>query len=503
MKKALKIVRNYIGKYLLKILVKLKKFNLFPLFIKIFPKEIYRASSQLMRRGYLDLSYEIVKNYTPKQHEIHIVERIISMYKIKNDGLPIRQKQKSSIEKINVLFAVHNSFPYDKAGYAIRTHSIVTNLISNGTKAIVATRAGYPWDLQKHRDLDSSIKENEIDGVKYLRLSDDNKTFKKGSDFNYIKTYSDELVKTVKEYGTTILHAHSNYLNALSAINASNELGIPSIYEIRGLWHVTKLTKDQNYKYNGMFEYEQEMVKGAAISADAVVTISQALKDLIVSWGIDSKKITVIPNAVDISLFNPQPKLNSLVEKYHLKNKITIGFIGSLTAYEGLEYLISAVEDLINDGYNLSLLIVGDGDEKKKLESLTTSQQIIFTGRVSHADVEKYYSIFDICIYPRNNYDVCRYVPPLKPLEAMAMKKAVIVSDVAPLLEIIEDKKNGLVCKADDKESLKETIKLLYNDIGLREELAINGYNWVKEYRSWDLIVKKYIKLYNSFKKTV
>ena len=203
------------------------------------------------------------------------------------------------------------------------------------------------------------------------------------------------------------------------------------------------------------------MVKGAAIAADAVITISEALKNLIVSWGVDDAKVTVIPNAVDTSLFTPQLKSTHLIEKYNLKDKIVVGFIGSITAYEGLEYLISAVEELLSDGYNLSLLIVGDGKEKNRFEKLAKSKEIIFTGRVPYSDVEEYYSVLDMCVYPRNDYEVCRYVPPLKPLEAMAMKKAVIVSDVAPMLEMVQNGVTGLVSQANNKDSLKDKIILL------------------------------------------
>jgi glycosyltransferase involved in cell wall biosynthesis len=83
----------------------------------------------------------------------------------------------------------------------------------------------------------------------------------------------------------------------------------------------------------------------------------------------------------------------------------------------------------------------------------------------------------------------------------MAMQKVVVVSDVAPLAEIVSDGVNGLVCLADNKDSLKEKIILLYNDESLRDVLSIKARKWVEENRSWDLIVKKYIMLYNSFRK--
>ncbi len=472
------------------------------LIIKFFPKNTFWLSSRLIQIGYLDAALKLVTQteVSIKKHELPIQDRVLSMDKIRNNGLSIAPVIKEPIEKVNVLFAVHNSLPYDKAGYALRTHAIVTKLQKNSINLMVATRAGYPWDLQKHKHLDGSARENVIDSIKYLRLADDDKTFKKGSDFNYIKNYSDELIKTAKKNDITILHAHSNYLNALSAIKASNELGVPSVYEVRGLWHFTRLTQDPSYKYNGMFDYEQEMVKGAAKAADAVVTISDALKNLIVSWGIDSEKIIVVPNAVDTSLFNPQEKSKNLIEKHNLHGKIVVGFIGSITGYEGLDNLIVAVDELIADKYNISLIIVGDGNGKNKFEKIAKSDQIIFTGRVPFSNVGEYYSVFDICVYPRNNSEVCRYVPPLKPLEAMAMKKAVIVSDVAPLLEMIEDKQTGLVCKADDIDSLKGAVIKLYENKDLRERLATNANKWVVKNRSWDLVAEKYHEIYNSFK---
>ena len=453
-----------------------------------------------MQRGYLNLAYEVVANRVPKEYEVHIKDRIESMVKIKTHNEIVEKIPKKQIEKTSILFAVHNSFPYDKAGYAVRTDNIATALQNNEIKLTIATRAGYPWDLQKHREVGNNSKNDCVNGINYIRLDDKEKTFKKGADSNYISIYAEGLVKEAKKLDVTIIHGHSNYLNGLAAVEASNILMIPSVYEIRGLWHVTRLTKDPNYKYGGMYDYEQEMVTGTARASDAVITISHALKKLIVSWGINENKVHVIPNAVNISLFRPQEKNISLIQKFGLEDQFVVGFIGSLTTYEGLTELVLAVDALIIEGFNIALLIVGEGDEKVKLEKTASSKNIIFTGRVDFSDVEQYYSIFDMCAYPRNDYEVCRYVPPLKPLEAMAMKKPIVVSNMEPLLEIVQDKFNGLVCKADDVDSLKDAITALYNNKNLREELADNAYTWVTENRSWDLVAKKYVDVYNSFK---
>lgn len=466
----------------------------------IFKSEGYWVAQQLLNRGYLDHAHEVIQHLPYKKHFDYIIHRIESMIEIRNNGFTIEKIEKKSIEKINLLFAVHNSFPYDKAGYAIRTDHIATILQSQGLNLRIATRPGYPWDLQKHRELEGREQYNRISGVNYIRLSDNNKTFKKGADSDYISVYADELVKVAKQNNVTVIHAHSNYLNGLAGIQAADRLGIPSVFEIRGLWHKTRVTLDADYKHAGMFEYESTMKKAAIQAADAVVTISNPLKDLIVSWGANPDKIHVVPNAVDTTLFTPRSPSVSLVEKYQLQGKTVVGFIGSLTGYEGLKELVLAVNELIAEGLDIVLMIVGDGREKANLERLTKSTNIIFTGRVPFEEVEEYYTLFDICPFPRNNFEICRYVPPLKILEAMAMEKAIIISDVAPLLEIIENGKNGLVCKADNLESLKTSILQLYQDISLRERLGKKAREWVEANRSWNDASEKYIKLYNSFK---
>ena len=463
-------------------------------------KEGYWIAQQLLNRGYLDHAYEVTRNLPYKKHFDHIMHRIESMKKIKNHGFKLEKVSKEPIETISVLFAVHNSFPYDHAGYAIRTDQIATALQKQNLKLCVATRPGYPWDLQKHRALLGRDKHEYINGIEYIRLTDNEKTFKKGADTNYINIYANELVKVAKQNSVTVIHAHSNYLNGLAAIQAANELKIPSVYEIRGLWYKTRVTLDEAYRNAGMFAYESEMKKAAIEAADAVVTISQPLKELIVSWGADASKIHVIPNAVDTTHFYPRPPSTKLVEKYKLQDKTVLGFIGSLTGYEGLEQLVLVVDELIAEGLDIALMIVGDGREKENLERLAKSKNIIFTGRVPFEEVEEYYTLFDICPFPRNDFEICRYVPPLKILEAMAMRKAVIVSDVAPLLELVENGSHGLVCKADNLESLKRSILQLHQDVSLRERLGVKAREWVELHRSWKDASEKYMKLYNTFK---
>jgi glycosyltransferase involved in cell wall biosynthesis len=468
--------------------------------LPILKSDGYWAVQQLLNRGYLDLSYEVLQSLPYKEHFKHIVHRIESMIDIKENGFLVEKREKKPVKHIHVLFVVHNSLSYDNAGYAIRTHHIVTTLQKKDIKISVATRPGYPWDLQKHKHLTERNKINNIDGIEYIRLKDEDMTFKKGPDDNYIDTYAGELFRTAATKDTTIMHANSNYLNGLAAIRAANKLNIPSIYEARGFWHKTRTTLDTGFKGAGMFAYESIMEKAAIEAADAVVVISSSLKKLIESWGADPAKIHIIPNAVDIDRFVSKEPNIKLIEKYGLQDKTVIGFIGSLTGYEGLKEVILAVDQLIDEGLNIVLMIIGDGREKKNLEQLARSKNIIFTGKIPHETVEEYYALFDICPYPRNDFEICHYVPPLKVLEAMAMQKAVIVSNIAPLLDIVENGKNGLVCEPDNIESLKSSILKLYHNKMLRDTLGEKARKWVEKNRSLNSMSQKYLHLYNSFK---
>jgi len=464
----------------------------------VLKREVYWVTQQLLNRGYLLFAYEVIRGDIPKISETDLSERIVSMMKIKEQGLHIEKTTYLPIQQYRPLFVVHNSLPYDGAGYALRTHAIAKQLQKSGIAPDIVTRPGYPWDLQVHRNK-PFVGKHVLDGIVYRRLDDKEKTFKKGADEHYICTYAKALESEIDAYGYTLLHAHSNYLNALAAIYAGSAKRIPVVYEMRGVWHITRTTLDTAFEHGGMYAYESQMEKAALYYADCVVVLSKAMEHLVKRWGVDETKIHLIPNAVDTARFVPIPKSEVLVQKYGLEDKCVIGFLGSLTGYEGLKELVESVNELVEEGYDdLVLMIVGDGREKESLEKLANVKHTIFTGRVPYDEVDAYYSLFDICPFPRNNYEVCRYVPPMKVLEAMAMEKAVIVSNVAPLQEMVRDRKEGLVCKADSVESVKQAIVTLYKDRVLRESLGSAAREWVVQNRSWEENRVRYKALYDS-----
>lgn len=127
--------------------------------------------------------------------------------------------------------------------------------------------------------------------------------------------------------------------------------------------------------------------------------------------------------------------------------------------FEGLADLVKSMPLVKNEINDVVLLMVGTGVEDQNLRTLAdetglAGNTVIFTGRVPHEKVQDYYSLMDILVYPRISKRITELVTPLKPLEAMAMEKTVVVSDVGGLKELVIDRRNGFVFKAGDVNGL-------------------------------------------------
>lgn len=405
-------------------------------------------------------------------------------------------------KKKRVLYLLHNSLPYNSGGYATRSHGILTNINKHTDwEAIAVTRPGYPSDMQKsiNQKLDKIPDFEKVDDVKYIRCSQQSKASYSIND--YINQYADELCMYAEKYNVSLIHAVSNYPNAMAAIEASRRLGIKCCYEIRGLWEITKASREEKHRNSDIFKLQEKLETQGLQNADKKFTITTALANLMKDRGVDDH-INVIHNAVDIEKFIPiEEKDEGLIEKYDLEDKIVIGYIGSIVEYEGLNFLIDATKNLVDSGIkNIKVIIVGDGavlnDLKATIEMNELSEFVVTVGHVSYEEVNRYYSIMDIMTIPRRKAWVTDLVSPLKPFEIMAMKKVLITSDCDALQEIVQNGKTGLLFKADDVNDYTEKLKLLIEDEKMRNELAQNGLEWVKENRTWDKIAKKIVEVY-------
>ena len=408
----------------------------------------------------------------------------------------LRPKKITPIQTIDnrICYVLHNSLPYASGGYATRAHGISEGLKVCGYDIFALTRPGFPADTF---DVDmENILDHEIHGIKYLRdLSVLRNREKK---YNYMKKIIDVFEARFRVIKPSMVIAASFPLTAMPAIIAAKRLGIPIIYELRGLEEITKLSQDKNFVGTEEFSLQVRAETATAIAADHIFTLTSAMCKELIRRGVDNSKITILPNSCNPDNFLPTRRDVGLSESYNIPYNVpVIGYIGSIVFYEGLEDLIEACGILKKEGAEFRLLIVGsEHSSKSNVGPITNSIQeaadknnlndwLIMPGRISHEEVQSHYSIIDIAPFPRKALPVCEMVSPMKPLEAMAMEKAVIVSSVDALTEIVQDDVTGLVFEKENTIALAKVLHKLIKDPSLRKRLGKKAGIFVSSERSW------------------
>jgi PEP-CTERM/exosortase A-associated glycosyltransferase len=307
-----------------------------------------------------------------------------------------------------------------------------------------------------------------------------------------------EIAKIVKP---DILHAHSPALNAVAALRIGRRLGIPVVYEVRAFWEDAAVDHGTS-KENGLrYRLTRALETYAFKRVDAITTICEGLRNDIVMRGIPAQKVTVIPNAVDIEKFSlgGTPD-NELKQQLGLAGCQVIGFIGSFYAYEGLDLLLTALPHILSHMPDVRVLLVGGGPQEESLKKqslqLGISKKIIFTGRVPHSDVNRYYDLVDVLVYPRHSMRLTELVTPLKPLEAMAQGRLLVASNVGGHKELIRDGETGILFKAESPQDLANKVLDLLNTPERWPTIKTAGRCFVETERNWKVSVARYRDVY-------
>ncbi len=325
-----------------------------------------------------------------------------------------------------------------------------------------------------------------------------------------IRLFERELLELCQTHQPDVIHVHSPYFCGVPAIKAGRKAGIPVVYEVRGIWEESGVAQGNFDRDSEDYLFWRRQETWAMQNADAVTCICEELRKEIISRNVAAERVFVAANAVDTELFVPRRKSpaaaqessESISEIRERLGTTVIGYIGSIRPLEGVDGLVRGAAEVINRGYDASLLVVGGGKDVEDLERLAEDlgigDQAIFTGQVPHDEVQDYYELIDIFVISRPASRVAQLVTPLKPLEAMAMEKTLVVSDLPALQEIVADNRTGLVYRAENDTDLADKCIRLINDPVLRDTLARSARQWVCEERSWEQTIQPQLEAYAS-----
>lgn len=280
-----------------------------------------------------------------------------------------------------------------------------------------------------------------------------------------VRLYKNMLTSILKDYKPDLVHIQGRYEPAffIKRILSST----PVIITCHGYGNSIAL-----------WDYKLTAITGNKW-ADKVITVCNNDRELLVKFGLKPQKVTLIYNGVSaIEERKSLPQFNGL----------KIGTIASLIKRKGISYLIEAINLVTKRFKDVGVFIIGEGEERRKLESLVERlkirKYIFFLGGLPFA--RSYINNFDIFVLPSLFESL-----PVSIIEAYSEKKPVIASNVGGIPELVIDEETGILVPPKDSKALASAIERLIKDEKLREKLAENGYNrFIKEF-TFKVMVEK------------
>ena len=416
----------------------------------------------------------------------HLVDGELALLRTPVGGAPAFRSA-SSAGPERVLHLVTNALPETTAGYTVRTQGIAEAQRRAGHEVHVVTRLGFPV-VKGHL---AAAPEVEVRGVPHHRLGG---RLPLRAD-RALAADVERTAQLVEDLRPTVLHAHTNHVNGRVGLELGRRFGLPLVYEVRGLLEETWLsrTDDPTARESDFYRLSRDAETAVMHAADAVVTLSESLRAEVVARGVPARRVHVVPSGVDdLWLEDTDPREPA--------SGLTVGTGGTLNDYEGVHVLIDAVALLRSQGYDVRLLVVGDGPARAALEKQAADRGIAdvatFTGRVPREEVLAAYRRLDVFCVPRLDLPVTRLVPPLKPVEAMALGLPVVASDLPPLREVVGTDR-GLLAAPGDAASLASALRRLARR-EVRRELGAAARSWVAATRTWQSAAATYEHVYRS-----
>lgn len=460
----------------------------------------------LRRDGHLDLAREAVgelRAARPDDGDLRVLAREIDgEWRVFSGGWqPPTVTVTGPIDGIpgRILHVVGRSVPYASSGYAVRTDYTVRAQRAAGIDAHVVTQQGFPWDHGVEVDA-----VEDVGGVPHHRLpAPPELPWPPPLDLR-LEHNVDALSTLVEQFRPAALHAASDFRNGLIALEVGQRHDLPVVYEMRGFWEDTWLAKRGGVGADtATYRLRREREDEAAARAAHVITLAPTMRDALVERGLDADRISLVPNAVDPDAFPPLERDRALAAELGIgPEEVVAGYISSLVAYEGIEVLIEAIARLRGDGLPVRGLIVGDGESRGELEHLAAElglqDAVVFTGRVPHERIGAYYELIDLFVVPRTNARVCRLVSPLKPYEAMAASRALVVSGTPVLRSIIEEGVTGVSYEPEDPAALAARLAELVADPDRRAGLGRAARERVLAEHTWARNAERYLEVYRA-----
>jgi glycosyltransferase involved in cell wall biosynthesis len=306
---------------------------------------------------------------------------------------------------------------------------------------------------------------------------------------DFIHKAAESLYRSALIYQPSLIYSASDHNIGLAARLVATKLSLPFVYEMRGLWALSRSANNPDFSKSAKFNLMMRLERQCAQMADKLFVISQELKEVAISWGIDSTKIEIVPNGIR------DKEITSHLEDFsNKKSDIVIGYFGAIVPYEGLDILVDSAQKLNRRLGNSKMryLVVGDGTDKSRIEDLVREKrlngQFTFTGKIPFDKIDDFYSEVNVIVIPRISHPVTEIIPALKPITAMGKAKLLVCSDVGPNKELISDGENGFLFTKNNSDSLADVLEMIAKNDQLLE-IGARARDWASANRKWGDVI--------------
>jgi glycosyltransferase involved in cell wall biosynthesis len=312
------------------------------------------------------------------------------------------------------------------------------------------------------------------------------------------------IVKECQEHAIEAIHVH-DLPYAYASFRAARKLRLPLIYDTHENYPVLYETifKSRRGKWAWPLFYwilskMRKEEKKVCQKAHCVIVVAEEHKDRISRLGAPDEKIIEVTNTEDIDFFGGLDTDQDIIDRY--KDDFVLLFIGVFSAHRGLETAIEAMPKIIQHVPNAKLLLVGGGSfqfqYEKLIRKLNISDYVCFPGYQPFGKLPTYIALSDVGIIPHISTPHIETTMPNKIFQFMTLGKPVLVSNVKPLIRVVQDAQCGSVFTAQDVESFTEKVIYLAENPEQLEIYGKNGKRAVEKKYNWQQTVKPLLKIY-------
>jgi glycosyltransferase involved in cell wall biosynthesis len=388
---------------------------------------------------------------------------------------------------MKILHFTHSFFP-EFGGTSTRHYNLLSD---NANEHFLYVK--MPEKIHNLRDSYGNIK---VRRCRFINYDDFRFKIPLRNTLKYIKINSNKLLNLVNEKEIDIVHGHNPLQFSIAAMKYSKWYNLPFVYEVHMFNYNQPTFKKNRYVPKSIYYLESKLLKLKVRKiynqANAIIVQSNDVKQRIIKLlNIEDNKITVIPMGIDEIMFSSEKwhqKAIELKQKNNWDDKIVFMYNGYLDTINGIELFLNVINELpYKIKKKIKIILLGRGPLRDYVEKMSRKMNdlIKFLGLLDYKEMPIYYGASDVIVTPRLLRQYIKYNVPTKLLEAMAMEKIVLASDLEGIKEIIKDNKNGFTFHQGNNESLLNKICYIVENFDGMSNIRKQARNDVIEKYRW------------------